>query len=417
MTNSIINAKVTFRSSPIHVLERFTFKEPEIALKKFIEHSELDECVIVQTCNRVELFASAGRCDQERIKRTWASLAGLDESSFQDNFEITENEQAYRHLLRLTSGLDSMVVGEEQILGQIKRSIATAKGVHTSGRRLNTMFDKAVRAGTWIRSTTGIGQGGISVGSMAVKLVEENIDDLKSKRILLIGTGEVSTLAAKSLARRGYAFDVASRTLSRSRAFCETMGGKPIRYQDVLERFKNYDAVFVATSAPYFLVTFEHIRQAMRAKPQGIMILDLSNPRTVDEKVATLGGVKLMNLDQIAEMVDKNMRSRLNKVKMVEDIITQETAAIGASMRRLDAEPIIKSVFSSADERRKKELKKALQMLGEQDQSRIKIIEDLTKAVVEGIVSAPMNNLRKASERGDEGVLDAASSLFGYRTD
>ena len=102
---------------------------------------------------------------------------------------------------------------------------------------------------------------------------------------------------------------------------------------------------------------------------------------------------------------------------MVEDIITQETAAIGASMRRLDAEPIIKSVFSSADERRRKELKKALQMLGEQDQSRIKIIEDLTKAVVEGIVSAPMNNLRKASERGDEGVLDAASSLFGYRTD
>jgi glutamyl-tRNA reductase len=413
----IINAKVTFHRAPIHVLERFTFKDPQTALWHFREHSGLDECVILQTCNRVELFASAGMCDPEKIKRTWASLAGLDEDAFRENLEILEGESVYHHLLRLASGLDSMVVGEEQILGQIKGSITAARNLRMSGRHLNTLFDKTVRIGTRIRNSTGIGQGGVSVGSMAVKLAEANMADLKSKRILLIGTGEASTLAAKSLARRGYSFDVASRTLSRARAFCETMGGEPIRYQDVLERFKNYDAVFVATSAPYFLVTFEHIRQAMRAKPQGIMILDLSNPRTVDERVAMLGGVKLMNLDQIAEMVDKNMRSRLNKVKMVEDIITQETAAIGASMRRLDAEPIIKSVFSSADERRRKELKKALQMLGEQDQSRIKIIEDLTKAVVEGIVSAPMNNLRKASERGDEGVLDAASSLFGYRTD
>lgn len=409
----IINAKVTFQSSPIHVLERFVFRDPAVALKEFARHSGLDECVILQTCNRVEIFAAATRCDAERIKKTWASLAGLDESAFHNSFEVVEGERVYRHLLRLTVGLDSMVVGEEQILGQIKGAITSAREVRASGQRLNTLFDKAVRIGTRIRNSTGIGQGGISVGSMAVKLAEENIDNLKSKRILLIGTGEVSTLVAKSLARRGYSFDVAGRTPARSRAFCETMGGTPIRFQDVLASFGNYDAVFVAASAPYFLVTHERISQAMRSRREGIMILDLSNPRTVDEQVATLGGVKLMNLDQIAEMVDKNMRSRLNKVRMVEEIISEESKAVEAAMRRLDAEPIARSVFSMAESCRRRELSKALQILGEKDAERIKIIEDLTRAVTEGIVSAPMNNLRAASEHGDTDVLSAASRLFG----
>ena len=414
MAGKVINARVTFRSSPVHVLERFAFKEPKAALARFKEHSGLDECVIIQTCNRVELFASADHCDWGRIKRTWASLAGLGEDSFGENFEVAEGEQAYRHLLRLTSGLDSMVVGEEQILGQVRSSISAARESRASGRRLNTVFDKAVRAGAWIRSTTGIGQGGISVGSMAVKLAEENVDDLKSKRILLIGTGEVATLAAKSLARRGHAFDVASRTLSRSTSFCDAMGGTPIRFQDVLGRFADYDAVFVATSAPYFLVTFERISRAMEARPQGMIILDLSNPRTVDERVATLGGVRLMNLDQIAEIVDRNMKSRQDQVEMAEEIISREAASIKASVRRLDAEPIISGVFASAEACRVRELKRALRMLGEQDRERIRILDDLTKSVVEGIVSAPMNNLRKASERGDGDLLDAASALFDY---
>jgi glutamyl-tRNA reductase len=108
----IINAKVTFHRAPIHVLERFTFKDPQTALWHFREHSGLDECVILQTCNRVELFASAGMCDPEKIKRTWASLAGLDEDAFRENLEILEGESVYHHLLRLASGLDSMVVGE-----------------------------------------------------------------------------------------------------------------------------------------------------------------------------------------------------------------------------------------------------------------------------------------------------------------
>ena len=153
----------------------------------------------------------------------------------------------------------------------------------------------------------------------------------------------------------------------------------------------------------------------MKNKSKGMMILDLSNPRTVDEKVATIGGIKLMNLDQIAEMVEKNMNARLNKVKTVENIINEEVSVLEASMKRLDAEPLVKDVFKNIENLREKELQKALQMLDEKDEKKIRIIEELTKAVVESIVSAPMNNIRKASEQGDPDLVEVASKIFDYK--
>ena len=415
MKQNIINARVTFRKSPIHILERFAFKDLPNAFLTFKKHSSVSECVIIQTCNRIELFAASDNHSIEKIKSTWASLTGLEENAFRDTLEVCENKDAYEHLLKLTSGLESLVVGEEQIIGQIKESISVARQAQASGKRLNKLFDRSIRIGTRIRNSTGIGRGGISLGSMAVKLAEENVDDIKSKHVLLIGTGEAATMVAKSLKKRGYTFNVTSRTLERSIGFSQTLGGKPIKFEDILSGFNNYDVIFVATTAPYFLVTFDKMKQAMKNKKTGTMILDLSNPRTVDEKVAVIPGIKLMNIDQIAEMVDKNMKKRKGKISAVENIISEEVPIIEATMKRLDAEPLVKDVFTNADYMRIKELQKALQMLGETDEKRIKIIDDLTKAVVESIVSAPMNNLRKASEQGNPELLEIAQKLFNYQ--
>jgi glutamyl-tRNA reductase len=361
------------------------------------------------------LFVASDNHNVEKIKSTWASLTGLEENAFRDTLEVCENKDAYEHLLKLTSGLESLVVGEEQIIGQVKESISVARQSKASGKRLNKLFDRSIRIGTRIRNSTGIGRGGISLGSMAVKLAEENVDDIKSKHVLLIGTGEAATMVAKSLKKRGYAFNVTSRTLERSTGFSQTLGGKPIKFEDVLSGFNNYEVIFVATTAPYFLVSFDRMKNGMKNKKSGTMILDLSNPRTVDEKVATIPGIKLMNIDQIAEMIDKNMKNRRGKISAVENIISEEVPIIEATMKRLDAEPLVKDVFTNADSLRIKELQKALQMLGESDKKRIKIIEDLTKAVVESIVSIPMNNLRKASEQGNPELLEIASKLFNYR--
>lgn len=413
--SNIINARVTFRNSPIHVLEKFTFKDLDSAYESFRKYSGLKELVILQTCNRVEIFGSTDKPSIQKIKKTWASLAGLEEMAFKENFEVSEDTEVCEHLLRLTSGLDSMVVGEEQILGQVKDAIIQAKEMRTSGEYLNTLFDKAIKIGTRVRNSTGINKGTISVGSMAVKLAEENIDNLKSKKILLIGTGEAATLVAKSLEKRDYHFYVTSRTMERSKAFAETVGGEPIGFEEIMKGFSNYDVLFVATVAPYFLVTFDRIKDAMKSKKDGMMILDLSNPRTVDEKVATIHGIKMMNLDQIAEMVDKNMRYRTNQKNSAEKIISEEIQVLEAHMKRLEIEPVVKEIFKDIDVRRSKELEKALRMLGETDESKVKIIDDLTKAIVEGIISTPMNNLRKASEQSNDDLLKAATKLFDYK--
>ena len=415
MKQNIINARITFKKSPIHVLEKFAFKDMPNACLTFKKNSSVSECVIIQTCNRIELFAASDNPDIDKIKSTWASLTGQEESVFRDTLEVCENKDAYEHLLKLTSGLESLVVGEEQILGQIKESISVARQTRASGKRLNKLFDRSIRIGTRIRNSTGIGRGGISLGSMAVKLAEENVDDIKSKHVLLIGTGEAATMVAKSLKKRGYAFNVTSRTVERSIGFSQTLGGNPIKFEEVLSGFSNYEIIFVATTAPYFLVTFDKMKDAMKNKKSGAMILDLSNPRTVDEKVATIPGIKLMNIDQIAEMIDKNMKKRKDKVTTVENIISEEVPVIEATMKRLDAEPLVKDVFTNANSMRIKELQKALQMLGETDKKRIKIIDELTKAVVESIVSTPMNNLRRASEQGSSELLEIASKLFNYK--
>jgi len=415
MKQNIINARITFKKSPIHVLEKFAFKDMPNACLTFKKNSSVSECVIIQTCNRIELFAASDNPNIDKIKSTWASLTGQEESVFRDTLEVCENKDAYEHLLKLTSGLESLVVGEEQILGQIKESISVARQTRASGKRLNKLFDRSIRIGTRIRNSTGIGRGGISLGSMAVKLAEENVDDIKSKHVLLIGTGEAATMVAKSLKKRGYTFNVTSRTVERSIGFSQTLGGTPIKFEEVLSGFSNYEIIFVATTAPYFLVTFDKMKDAMKNKKSGAMILDLSNPRTVDEKVATIPGIKLMNIDQIAEMIDKNMKKRKDKVSIVENIISEEVPVIEATMKRLDAEPLVKDVFTNANLMRIKELQKALQMLGETDEKRIKIIDELTKAVVESIVSTPMNNLRRASEQGSPELLEIASKLFNYK--
>ena len=407
MKENIINARVTFRKSPIHVLERFSFSDVDEAYSSFKKHAELKECVILQTCNRIEIFAIGDEQKFDQIKKTWASIAGLEENSFKDNCEVSVNTDVYDHLLKLTSGLDSMVVGEEQILGQIKNSITFARNAKTSGEHLNTLFDKAIRIGTRVRNSTGISKGSISIGSMAVKLAEENVDDMKLKQILLIGTGEAAALVAKSLNRRGYQFSLSSRTMERSTSFSKTVGGNPIDFNEILSDFAKYDIVFVATTAPYFLVTHERIKEALNQKDHGMMILDLSNPRTVDEKVAELSGIKLMNIDQIAEIVEKNMRSRMGQKNTAEEIIKEELPVLEASMKRLEAEPVVKDVFKNIDSLRIKELQKALNMLGNLDDDKKKIIDDLSKAIVESIVTTPMNNLRKHTEQGNTELLSA----------
>jgi len=417
-SSQFVNIRVTFKNSPIHILEKFAFKDVFDAHQHLLNLADLQECIILQTCNRVEIYGVGLNPDYDNLINAWSSLINLPADQVKNNIIINDGEEALKHLVNLTSGLDSLVVGEDQILGQVKRSLEFSRKNGFAGPNLNILFDKTIKIGSRVRTLTGINKGSTSVGSMAVNLAYEYFDDIKEKEILLIGSGEGASLIAKALKQRNMKFFVTSRTFERARSFADTVAGSPIPFETALEKINdNIDIVFISTVAPYYLLTYERIANMMKNRNKGLMIFDLSNPRTVEDKIATLNNIKLVNIDQISEIVEKNVGRRKKEIQSAEKIINDELIAIKEILKRKSSEPAIITIFKNADSIRNKEFKKALSLIGNRvNNDDIKILEQFSYALVEGILSTPMNNLRKefANNKNENELINLALKLFNY---
>ena len=403
---NVINVRVTFRNIPIHSLSRFSFKDLAAASEAFKKIPGVSECVILQTQSRVEIFTvNAMETDSpdlrsiegksliiSKIRETWQSLTELEQydiDHFDQILEVYVNTDVYLHLLRLACGLESVVVGNETILGELKATILGAKLAKTSDKILNKLFDTVILTATRIRNSTQINKGAKSLGEMAVKIAEQNAGLDAKKRVLLMGTGETAAMVAKALNKRAYPFDVCSMTIERATGFSKILGGKPMGFKDALKEFNKFDFVFVATTSDYFALTFDNLRLTMENNAKGTMILDISDPRTVDDTVMTLPGIKLMFRDQLTEMEERDLKAQEETIIAVEKIIAKEIAVIEATMKLIEQGPQVTDVFASVDALRKKELEKTLELLGETDEKKIKIITDLTTAIVDGILPKP----------------------------
>jgi glutamyl-tRNA reductase len=411
----LLNVRITHKKAPIHILEKFTFKDIAKAHHAFLTSGDVRECVILQTCNRVELFLALERIDIDKIFDTWKSIAERDDLEF-GSVEIDEGKEAIHHLLRLASGLESLVVGEDQILGQVKRAFEFSRQNCYIDSFIPLVFEHAIKVGSRIRTNTGLNKGSVSIGSMAVNLAEEYFDDFQDKKVLVIGTGEGAMLVAKSLKKRQVDFEVASRTYERAKSFSSTVGGTPIEFEQALHNFDKTDIIFVSTTAPYYLITYDRIFNSKK-KNDGMMIFDLSNPRTVDDKIATISGIKLVNIDQIAEIVDRNLKRRHEEIRLAETMIQSGMESMDLLFRKIKAEPFVVSIFKIVDEVRNRELSKAARMLGiKKGMKEFEIMEQLSFAIVEGILSTPMNNFRKeiGNTEKNEDVLNIISRIFNY---
>ena len=412
----LLNVRITHKKAPIHTLEKFTFKDIDMAYRMFLTSVEdIRECIILQTCNRVEIFLAVDKIEVEKIFEIWRNITKIRDLSFKPA-EIDQDKGAIEHLLRLTSGLESLVVGEDQILGQVKRAFEYSRQNGYVDSFIPIIFDHAIKVGSRIRTNTGLNKGSVSIGSIAVNLAEEYFDDFQNKKVLLIGTGEGATLVAKSLRKRQVNFDVASRTFERAKSFSSTVGGTPVKFEDALHNFDNTDIIFVSTAAPYYLITYDRIFKSSK-KNRGMMIFDLSNPRTVDDNIATISGIKLVNIDQIAEIVDRNLKRRHEEIRLAEKMIQNGMQSMDLLFRKIKAEPFVVSVFKIVDDVRNRELSKAARMLGiSKGMKEFEVIEQLSYAIVEGILSTPMNNFRKEignTEKNEE-VLNIVSRIFNY---
>ena len=365
----IMNARITFRNVPLHKLANFSFKDVPAACKSFIENADASECLIIQTSSRIEVFTVGGmqtgeipdarrnfetdgtpakmqgkKLNVSKILSTWSSLADMDQfdlDHWDQTLEIYKDVDVYEHLLRLACGLESLVVGKGEIVEELEKAISIAKEAKTSGKILDKLFDSTRRVATNIRDSTGIGKDVVTMGDMAVKLAEESIDNVGSKKILLIGTGETAGLVAKTLNKNNYPFDVTSMTVERATGFSKTLGGKPIDFKDVMVGFDKFDVIFVATTADAFLLTFKKIEKIMKNKKKGTLLMDLSEPRTVDEQIATIKGIKLVNPAQINEMIEENTKKRLNAVSSIEEKIDEEIPIIEATLKRISGKSLV----------------------------------------------------------------------------
>ena len=415
----VFNARITYRNAPIHLLERFAFSDLRSAHLKLIDSAQLKECVIIQTCNRVELFAASPNLNKEKLIEGWANVTGLSVDEVANSIEISNGDEVILHLLKLSSGLDSLVLGEDQVLGQVKRAFEFSRINNYAGSHLSSIFDRAVRVGSKVRTHTGVNKGSVSIGSMAVKLATECVDNMNQKQILLIGSGEGASLVAKSLKQRQANFMVTSRTFERASSFADTVGGNPITFESAIQRFQEIDLIFVATTAPYYLITHERVEKAMLHRDKQLVLFDLSNPRTVEDTVGAIENVKLFNIDKIAKLVQDNIKTRKNEIASAEKIIDEEMKLFGMALKRKEAEPMVISIFKDVDKIREREFKKAISILGNKiGPEEHRIIEQLSYAIVEAVMASPMNRLRKeiGSDKSED-IKRIVARLFNYNED
>ncbi|WP_309491938.1 glutamyl-tRNA reductase [Candidatus Hecatella orcuttiae] len=416
----IFNLRATYKKVSIPLLEKLTFKSPPKALRSLQNAENIRECLILQTCNRVEIFAvTLTQEDEERVAEWWRKETGFNSEKFYSLIEVSRDVEAVGHLFRLASGLESMVVGEAQILGQIRKAFEEAKACGTVGPLLEKVFTKAIKTGGRVRLETDIGKGAASVGSVAVDLAEEVLGGLEGRRILILGAGETGTLVGKALAaRRQAAVFVANRTYPRALRLARMLGGRAVSFSQLGKFLAEADVVVVATSAPHPVLKLSEVGKALEERGgKPMLIIDLSQPRNVDAEVARLRGVQLHNIDDLQKLSQLNLKMRAAEVEKVEKIVEKEVGRLELMLKRETAEPVISAMLQRAEKIRRKEVERFLSMLGRVDGTLRKLIEDMSYELVERIFHHPIQNLRKAAEKDQTSLVLAARKLFNIEAE
>ncbi len=418
LKQGIVNVRITHKRARVPLIESVAFKDRRGALTEIRSMANLNECVLLQTCNRVELFAVSkdGEKTGKILSEYLVKRAGNMVKEASEAIEVSFDQDTLRHILRIASGLESMIVGEDQILGQVWDAYLEAESLGTAGPVLRTVFNKAVNVGRRVRNETGINKGAISIGSAAVELAESLLGTLNGKKVLVIGAGETGTLVAKALARHHLnAIFVANRTYERALKLAEELCGKAIKFDRLEEALINADVAICSTSAPHYLLTKELFCEVMKQRHNrdDLIIIDISNPRNVEKSVQDIEGVKLYNIDDLRTIAERNKEERQKSVEKASKIIEEELLLLDQDLKTQSVRNIISSLFLRAEEVRQRELMKALNMLGNVDEKRRKIVDNLTRILVKQTFVPIIENLRMVAMNNDKQLIDVVVKLFG----
>jgi glutamyl-tRNA reductase len=401
------------------MLESLSFPSGEEAARAFCEQGTLAECVLLQTCHRIEIYgvtADFARGDAvDVILRSWSSRAGVSFDVLRRVFELYDGREALAHLFSLAAGLESMVVGEDQILGQVRSAYVEAKRAGSAGRILDKVFMKAVNTGRRVRTETGINEGSVSVSSAAVDLAVKELGGLESATALVIGAGEAGSIAAETLQRRGAKrIVVANRTRERGEALALKVSGRSIGLDGVYDEIPSVDLVISAVSVKKPILEASRLRSALGKSSSGkrLLVVDISQPRAVDAKAGSIRGLVLRNIEDLKGVVEDSIRRRRGEAERARLLVGEELARFEQELSWILVLPLASEIYRSLEVVRRSEFERAVRKMGESDGRKISVMERFSKELVERIMQVPMERLKRAALNNEGELLSAAEKLF-----
>lgn len=407
------------RTAPVAVRERLAFPEHQLrqVLRTLASYDGVTGCVIISTCNRTEVYAVV--TEETKVEGIWRFLADHCGRPLEEMRRYAYEKlmkAAVEHLFRVAAGLDSMVLGETQILGQVKTAYQIAQDAGTVNGLLNLVFQQALAVGKRVRAETGIDRNPVSVSYAAVELARQVLGSLDGRTVLIVGAGEMSELTVKHLLANGVSgVIVSNRSFDRAQFLAAQFGGRAVHFDELYEWMVKADIVISATAAAHYVIKPEPMAAVMRRRnARPIFMIDIAVPRDIDPEVGHLPGVSLYDIDSLQSVVDANLAERRRAAAAAEAIIDHELSEFLRSLEVRYVVPTVTALKRRGEEIKQRELQKALNRLGDLTDHDIKVISTLANSIVNQLLHEPVTRL-KAYALTDEGAAyaEALQKLFG----
>ncbi|MCD6307672.1 MAG: glutamyl-tRNA reductase [Candidatus Latescibacteria bacterium] len=408
-------AGISYKTASVEIREKLSFDGPRSAevMKGIYDLKGVRECVLVSTCNRTELYAVvSGDPDEvrETVEHSLLDLSGTSEGIVESLY-YRHGEEVIRHLFRVVSGLDSMILGEPQIFGQVKNAYSNACDCKCTGSALNRLFHNAFRVGKRIRHLTAVGVGAVSVSFAAVELAKKIIGDLSASTVLLIGAGKIGELSARHLVESGIGtLHIANRTASRAAELAARLNGHPVDFSGVFPLFGKTDIVISSVAAKKPVITRENIERFVADRQNALLLIDLGVPRNAADDIAGLGTVTLRDIDDLESLTLDNMDRRRGEAEKAEKLISVEVAQYLDWLSEREAAPVIRELHVKCENIRIEEIGKLRNRV---DTETFEKIDLVTRRIVRKILHNPVIAMRSTESNAKrEQLLKSVHELF-----